>query len=775
MRRDSGLAGSPPQGGLPWHGLAFALPLCWAFWLQACTPNSLGGTPPGGVASQSKAAAPPASTALARSSPEPAELGTPEWQDAVRGAAWQEVLRLTERLGQSARQHPHVRFVRARAALESGAYDVSLQELAGLEEALPLLAGEIALYRAQAQLEVGPFDAAARFFESRAEASNLVQAVRAYERGGQLDRARAVADRAVARSASKRSERWEATSRALRARIAERQGDERTSVADYRWLAVRVPASEDARGADLRLAELSPIQALTAGERAQRALVLARHGLVPETDAELDLAGKARGTRPTEADACYARGLARYTARSDLEGAYSWLMQAAALGSKQRIPALFYAARARARAHRDEEAIELYLELARRHPESSWAEESRFRAAELWYILGRWDRAVAAYGSYLQRYGRRGRFVETARYERAVAWLAAGKYAQAARALQGLVAAKAEDAFREAHYRELYGVALSGSGRQDQARLEFGRVIRERPLTFAALLAASRLRGAGQDGEALIGPPAPDRPGAALAVALPPKVLLLHQMGLDGDAEAELMRHEGAQRERHGARGNEALCQAYSVLSTAARRYRVGQRAAGYTLLCAAPSPGTRWLWDCVYPRPYPSLVESALRQTTVSADLAYAVMRQESGFDPNVASSAQAVGLMQLIPPTAANVARELGLQHMPEQLKSPGHNLRLGSHYLHKLLGTFGGNVVLATAAYNAGPAAVSRWLASAEHLPLDVFVARIPYAETRAYVHHVMTNLARYAFLRGGVPAVVLPDLELPQKLRADADAY
>jgi soluble lytic murein transglycosylase len=83
------------------------------------------------------------------------------------------------------------------------------------------------------------------------------------------------------------------------------------------------------------------------------------------------------------------------------------------------------------------------------------------------------------------------------------------------------------------------------------------------------------------------------------------------------------------------------------------------------------------------------------------------------------------------------------------------------------------FQGNLPLALAAYNAGPAAVSRWLESGESLPLDIFVARIPYAETRGYVHHVLTNLQRYAYLAGDP----LPELELEIKkgMRAPPDAY
>jgi soluble lytic murein transglycosylase len=129
----------------------------------------------------------------------------------------------------------------------------------------------------------------------------------------------------------------------------------------------------------------------------------------------------------------------------------------------------------------------------------------------------------------------------------------------------------------------------------------------------------------------------------------------------------------------------------------------------------------------------------------------------------------------MQLIPPTARRVAGELGEEFAPERLKRAAYNLRFGAFYLAKVLGLFADHVPLAAASYNAGPQAVSHWLASGETLPLDVFVARIPYRETRHYVMRVVGNMARYAYLQDGEDAIPGLDLALPQGLRAGPDAY
>jgi soluble lytic murein transglycosylase len=105
---------------------------------------------------------------------------------------------------------------------------------------------------------------------------------------------------------------------------------------------------------------------------------------------------------------------------------------------------------------------------------------------------------------------------------------------------------------------------------------------------------------------------------------------------------------------------------------------------------------------------------------------------------------------------------------------MRSPAINIKFGSYYLGLLLDMFGQRKELAAAAYNAGPHAVTRWLRAGEELPLDIFVARIPYSETRNYVYRVLGNYARYSYDKGEgtVPQV---SLKLPEGLRAPDDAY
>lgn len=261
----------------------------------------------------------------------------------------------------------------------------------------------------------------------------------------------------------------------------------------------------------------------------------------------------------------------------------------------------------------------------------------------------------------------------------------------------------------------------------------------------------------------------------ALELNLPSAAGLLHGVGLDREAESALAEIETRIARAHPGRGDEALCALYGRLAPAERAYRVGQRAASADELAAAPALGRRWLWDCVYPRPYAPLVAGLAAEQSLEPELLYAVMRQESAFRPEVVSPAQAVGLLQLLPSTASRVASELGLAFEPARLVEPPLNVRLGARYLRKLLDWFAGNLALAAAGYNAGPIAVDRWLKNSSGLELDLFVARIPYEETRAYVERVVGNYARYRYLRGGEGAVPKVPLTLPSVDLTGQDLY
>jgi soluble lytic murein transglycosylase len=144
------------------------------------------------------------------------------------------------------------------------------------------------------------------------------------------------------------------------------------------------------------------------------------------------------------------------------------------------------------------------------------------------------------------------------------------------------------------------------------------------------------------------------------------------------------------------------------------------------------------------YPLAFWDLIQQKSQEREIDPYLVVALIRQESLFDARARSPAAALGLMQLIAPTAARVARQLGVAvPSQEQLYEPEVNLTLGTQYLKDLLQRYSNNWYKALAAYNAGEAAVDRWEREVATDDIAEFVERIPYVETRGYVKLVMRN--------------------------------
>jgi soluble lytic murein transglycosylase len=167
--------------------------------------------------------------------------------------------------------------------------------------------------------------------------------------------------------------------------------------------------------------------------------------------------------------------------------------------------------------------------------------------------------------------------------------------------------------------------------------------------------------------------------------------------------------------------------------------------------LARGPAPGPVELWWHAWPVPFREAVKSAMQgRSGLEPELVYAIMREESGYRPEVLSVSGAVGLLQLMPDTARRVAaREALAQFSVDDLVLPAVNIRLGAAYLDELLLRFSGNATAAIGSYNAGPHRVVKWLAGAP-LEDDEWVETIPFQETRGYVKRVLRSMHAYRVL-------------------------
>lgn len=157
-----------------------------------------------------------------------------------------------------------------------------------------------------------------------------------------------------------------------------------------------------------------------------------------------------------------------------------------------------------------------------------------------------------------------------------------------------------------------------------------------------------------------------------------------------------------------------------------------------------------------LYPRYHESEIAPQAANNRLDPFLVQALMREESYFNETAVSSSNAMGLMQLLPSTAAEVAHWVGLSDFkPLDLFRPEVNIRLGSRYLGHLHQLFGGDSMRSVGAYNGGPNAMKRW--ASEHAAVlasdpDLFVELIPYEQSRDYIKKVFASYWNYQKLYG-----------------------
>ncbi len=277
---------------------------------------------------------------------------------------------------------------------------------------------------------------------------------------------------------------------------------------------------------------------------------------------------------------------------------------------------------------------------------------------------------------------------------------------------------------------------------EERARRDWQEATRIDPFGYYGWLSALRVTTPGRFGDAKACVAPPSKP------AHPPRDAMLAQLlletGYSREAALEIA-------ETRPGRGADAM--AWADFLAGADEWRrvldVGVTQSGPPAWPATPD--RKRALQAAYPRAFPGALSS--QATDVDPCLVLALMRRESRFDPDAVSPAEAVGLLQLLPKTAGNLAHELGEPTPdPAQLHDPELNIRLASRYVFHLLERFR-SPLLAAAAYNAGPASVAAWLKTNGGLPIDEWVERIPFRETRAYVKAVGGAYATYWLLYGG----------------------
>ena len=150
-----------------------------------------------------------------------------------------------------------------------------------------------------------------------------------------------------------------------------------------------------------------------------------------------------------------------------------------------------------------------------------------------------------------------------------------------------------------------------------------------------------------------------------------------------------------------------------------------------------------------MYPLEYSQYVEKYAKQYGIDKKYIYSIIKAESNYDLEANSSKGAVGLMQLLPETAKEIAVGLGINLKEDDLYNPEINIMIGTKYFSDLLKIYD-NTMLALAAYNAGPGNVSRWIKNGNIKDDGTDIENIPYKETSMYIRKIVQNYRIYEIL-------------------------
>jgi soluble lytic murein transglycosylase len=392
----------------------------------------------------------------------------------------------------------------------------------------------------------------------------------------------------------------------------------------------------------------------------------------------------------------------------------------------------------RRRQGRDDDAATLRQWLLERYPDSEVAARARFLSGDLAHDRGEHERALRQW-SELTRSAPGRNAAGQARMRAAQLHLTLTDTAQAIAEFEAyLTQFPTGRRWEEAAY---WAARLHrGQGLGERAQELLGRLADEAPVSYYTVLAA-RLEGRDYT---LRLPAGPAAPAPAWLIEDLGRLDRLQAAGLTRAVERQI-RSLIKRAEGDGIS---------VILPLAEGLIDRGRTLEAINLGWAAREAGAPWsmrLARVLYPLPYREMIEQTAQSRGLDPWLLVALIRQESAFVRDIRSPAGAIGLMQVMPSTGQEVARQVGLNAFSERsLETPDINLHLGSRFLFDMIERFDEDLPLVLSAYNAGPTRANRWAKFAEAVDPERFTERIPFDETRGYVKNVTRNYYLYRAL-------------------------
>jgi soluble lytic murein transglycosylase len=682
-------------------------------------------------------------------------------------------------------------FLRAYAELKAGHFVDAAEHFDNVAESYPLLAEYSRAFSARANLQAGR----AREALARAKRVPPESAV-----DGDARFVRAEANRALGDSAAAAAEyrayldayptSWRAGEAHFHlGEVLEALGKKDDAKQQWRTLYLDFPTETWGKQAVPRLG-LNP--EFSAEELARRAMVL--FDAMRNTDAEAEWHRVRTTAGASDALVCKA---AYHEAQSVFKQRQRWRSAplfdvavdacAKAKDEDLLVKALYQGARGWGQKGQDDlaatqKAAQLFERIWREHPLHSFADDARLREAELYDGIKDEAKATELYSGLPAMFASGDQKGEALWRLGFRAWKkgdADGAKKWLDEELQRL---PREDGWWEAG-RTLYWLGRVADKKNDAAAPSlFARAVREYPLSYYALQSLNRLREKWPDKATALVAELTSEPTDVDASQwkFAPRPLFgtpgfrrgveLARLGLATEARRELaLAGIDVPRKKNAAppdADTEELWWLAAVLYDRAGEYQLSHFIPRQILTAYErewPQGPNRKRWLLSYPQAYKDLVDKNVVSTGQPAALELAIIREESAFDPNMESFANAVGLTQLTPPPATRFAN--GLPHDGRALRDPAINIAIGARELGQLWNAFGGAAPLTIAGYNAGESKVVKWLRDPENanLTMDEYVESIPYDETRGYTKRVLATYFAYVWLYATgdrIPSLPLP---------------
>ncbi len=533
------------------------------------------------------------------------------------------------------------------------------------------------------------------------------------------------------------------------ARAMLQAGENARAVRVLQNLYYTMPLADESAAAGELLKSAPDVPQVSFAERRKRADLLAAGGRYSDAISEYR-ALEANAGDDARADLEFAIGRTLHRSGSDDQARST--LEALSLPPSQNPERLYYLMEI-ARSDGDEDRLNSLLQQLRESaPTSRWLERALFSVGNMYLLKPDYDRAIDFYRELRDRFPDDDLAAYT---DWKATWLTLrqGRTKEAESDLEKLIARYPDSAHVS---NAIYWRARIAEDEGDTARAWtwYQKLVDRFPNYYYADRARERM--------ARLTPP-PKLVSDPLLDKIPPMALPSRRQEIPdppaGDVRYQKARllenaalYEFAARELQSAAGPGAdwavpvIASMYTRSGLYYQALRTMKRTVpGYFAVDLDALPRT--YWESLFPRAYWDDLERFARSNKLDPFLVASLIRQESEFNPNAISRAQAYGLMQLLPSTGRKVAHQMGLRFSSDELLSPTPNLRLGMRHFRELLDHFDGKTEYALAAYNAGASRVDSWLQQGPYRDQAEFVESIPFTETREYVQAILRNASVY----------------------------